>query len=89
MELDTLQVNRPEAPNGQADRASKRGPKTEYQKLEDALKVVDGAIETLKQTIKEAEACKVPGMDVRYNLGLKLGTLLKETGLKIPRGAKV
>lgn len=66
----------------------KPGPKTELQRLQDALEAVDKAIETLKNAIREAGKVDVPGVDVRYNLGTKLGVLLAETGLKIPRGAR-
>jgi hypothetical protein len=70
------------------EKGPKKGPKTELQRLQDALEAVDKAIETLKNAIREAGKVDVPGVDVRYNLGTKLGALLAETGLKIPRGAK-
>jgi hypothetical protein len=65
--------------------APKRGPKTEIEKLQDALKAADAAIESLKRAVREAEKCDVPGMDVKRNLGGKLGALLSETGLAVPR----
>ena len=76
--LAVVQAGSPQAPK-------KPEPKTEIEKLDVALKAVDSAIVTLKAAIADARKCKVPGMDVSKNLGTKLGVLLKETQLPIPR----
>lgn len=62
-----------------------KGLTDEMRELTEALEAVDSAIEALKAAIRRAGRVKVPGMDVKRNLGGKLGTLLAETGLPIPR----
>jgi hypothetical protein len=66
----------PEGPK----REPKPGPKTELDKLREALEEVDRAVAELDLAVGVAEKFTVPGMDLRINLASKLEPVLSRIG---------